>query len=167
MASDSARREDHFQKKICPKRTFPSNFVKLVSKIVYLFLAEKMVVCCLLLLLLLLLFVATLSDFGLLFFLIEALIELRKMLLRKKLFDVRFGNCLTPKVPRFCRFTKMQLTKLLDGRTVLDKLFFQNEVQRVLYKLVLVTYPLNHFCMIYSPSNFRFIQKTKKSNLFL
>ena len=49
------------------------------------------VCCCCLLLLLLLLFVATLSDFGLLFFLIEALIELRKMLLRKKLFDVRFG----------------------------------------------------------------------------
>ena len=54
MASDSARREDHFQKKICPKRTFPSNFVKLVSKILYLFLAEKwsfvvvVVVCCLL-----------------------------------------------------------------------------------------------------------------------
>ena len=47
VASDSARREDHFQKKICPKRTFPSNFVKLVSKILYLFLAEKMVVCCL------------------------------------------------------------------------------------------------------------------------
>ena len=70
VASDSARRKDHFQKKICPKRTFPSNFVKLVSKILYLFLAEKMVVCCclLLLLLLLLLFVATLSDFGLLFF---------------------------------------------------------------------------------------------------
>ena len=37
-ASDSARQEDHFQKKICPKRTFPSNFVKLVSKILYLFL---------------------------------------------------------------------------------------------------------------------------------
>ena len=36
-ASDSARQEDHFQKKICPKRTFPSNFVKLVSKILYLF----------------------------------------------------------------------------------------------------------------------------------
>ena len=42
-------REDHFQKKNCPKRTFPSNFVKLVSKILYLFLAEKMVVCCCLL----------------------------------------------------------------------------------------------------------------------
>ena len=109
MASDSARREDHFQKKNCPKGTFPSNFVKLVSKILYLFLAEKMVVCRLLLLLLLL-FVATLSDFGLLFFLIEALIELKKMLSRKKLFDLQFGNCLTPKVPRFCRFTKMQLT---------------------------------------------------------
>ena len=51
--------------------------------------------------------------FWLTFFLIEALIELRKMLLKKKLFDVRFGNCLTPKVARFCRctgFTKMQLT---------------------------------------------------------
>ena len=135
MAFDSARQEDHFQKKICPKRTFPSNFVKLVSRILYLFLAEKMVVCCCLLLFVVvccclllfvvvcccclllfvvvcccLLFVATLSDFGLLFFVIEALIELRKMLLRKKLFDVRFGSCLTPKVPRFCRFTKMQLT---------------------------------------------------------
>ena len=65
VASDSARRKDHFQKKIWPKRTFPSNFVKLVSKILYLFLAEKMVVCCL--------FVCCccnfLSDFGLLFFL--------------------------------------------------------------------------------------------------
>ena len=74
MASDSARREDHFQKKICPKRTFPSNFVKLVSKILYLFSAEKMVVCCLFVVVWLLivvivvcLFVATLSDFGLLF----------------------------------------------------------------------------------------------------
>ena len=28
--------------------------------------------------------------------------------------------------------------------------------------LVLVTYPLDHFCRIYSPSNFRFSQKTKK-----
>ena len=50
VASDSARREDHFQKRNCPKRTFPSNFVKLVSKILYLFLAEKIVVCCCLLL---------------------------------------------------------------------------------------------------------------------
>ena len=60
-----------------------------------------------------LLFVATLSDFGLLFFLIEAFVELRKMLSRKKLYHARFGKCLTPKVPRFCRFTKftkMQLT---------------------------------------------------------
>ena len=141
---------------MCLKRTFPSNFVKLVSKILDLFLAEKwsFVVC------FVLLFVATLSDFGLLFFLIEAFVELRKMLSRKKVYHARFGNCSTPKVPRFCRFTKftkMQLTfKLLDGRSVLDKLFFQNEVQRVLYKLVLVTYPLDHFCRIYSPSNFRF-----------
>ena len=43
-----------------------------------------MVVCCFVVLLfccfVVLLFVATLSEFGLLFFLIEALIELRKML---------------------------------------------------------------------------------------
>ena len=32
VASDSARREDHFQKKICPKRTFPSNFGKIGLK---------------------------------------------------------------------------------------------------------------------------------------
>ena len=64
VASDSARRKDHFQKKICPKRTFPSNFVKLVSKILYLFLAENTVVCLFVCLLLL----QFLSDFGLLFF---------------------------------------------------------------------------------------------------
>ena len=74
VASDSARQEDHFQKNNCLKRTFPSNFVKLISKILYLFLAEKMVVCCLLFVVCCLLFVvcclfvATLSDFGLLFF---------------------------------------------------------------------------------------------------
>ena len=69
VASNSARRKDHFQKKNCPKRTFPSNFVKLVSKIYTLFIFGRkngrllllFVVCCLL-------FVATLSDFGLLFF---------------------------------------------------------------------------------------------------
>ena len=32
----------------------------------------------------------------------------------------------------------------------------------MLYKLVLVTYPLDHSRRIYSPSNFRFGQKTKK-----
>ena len=70
MASFSARREDHFQKEI----------VQNGSSLFYLFLANKMVVC-------FVLFVATLSDFGLLFLLIEALIELRtlrKMLLRKQ-----------------------------------------------------------------------------------
>ena len=70
-----------------------------------------MVVCCLLFVVVVV--CCNLSDFGLLFFLIEAFIELRKMLSRKKLYHARFGNCLTPKVPRFCRFTKftkMQLT---------------------------------------------------------
>ena len=75
------------------------------------------VCCCLLFVVCCLLFVVVVVccnfvRFWLTFFLIEALIERRKMLLRKKLFDVWFGNCicLTPKVPRFCRFTKMQLT---------------------------------------------------------
>ena len=71
-----------------------------------------MVVCCFVVLFVCLL-VATLSDVGLLLKKIEALIELRKMLLRKKLSDVRFGNCPTHKVLIFCRFTgftKMQLT---------------------------------------------------------
>ena len=77
-------------KKICPKRTFPSDFVKLGSEILYLFLAEKMVgcfvcfVCC------------NFVRFWLTFLLIEAVIELRKLLLRKKVFDGRFGNCSTP-----------------------------------------------------------------------
>ena len=66
-----------------------------------------------------------------------------------------------------CYNDAIDLTSRWKVRYVLDKLFFQNEVQRVLYKLVLVTYPLDHFCGIYSPSNFRFSQKTKKSNLFL
>ena len=72
------------------------------------------------------------------FFRIEALIELRKMLLRKKLFDVRLRNCSTPKdkvlIVIFCRFTgftKMQSIQLLEGGSVLllDTLFFQNELE--------------------------------------
>ena len=40
---------------------------------------------------------------------IEALIELRKMLLRKKLFDTRFGNCLTPiRYPDFADLLDLQ-----------------------------------------------------------
>ena len=68
-------------------------------------------------------FVVTLSDVGYLCPMlakkIESLIELRMMLLKKKLFDVQLGNyLLTPSILIFCRFTrftKMQLTLLLDG----------------------------------------------------
>ena len=63
MASFSALQEDNFQKKVGPKRIFPSDFFKLGSKKLYLLLAEKMVVCSLFVL-----FVGTFSDFGLLFF---------------------------------------------------------------------------------------------------
>ena len=81
-----------FSKKNCLKRTFPSDLFIFCRKNGGLF------VC----------FIC--SNFVRFWLNIEALIELRKMLLRQKLFDVRFGNCSTPKVPRFCRFTKMQLT---------------------------------------------------------
>ena len=41
LASASARREDRFQKFVQNERTFPSDFVKLGSKILYLFLAKN------------------------------------------------------------------------------------------------------------------------------
>ena len=53
----------------------------------------------------------------------------------------------------FSGLTKMQLTYLLDGRSLLDT-FFPNEVQKVLYRLVLVTDPLNHSRRFNRPSNF-------------
>ena len=49
-----------------------------------------MVVCCFVLLCFVLLELYPILTS---FFYIEALIELRKMLMRKKLFYVRFGNC--------------------------------------------------------------------------
>ena len=54
-------------KKICRERTFCSNFIKLGSEILYLFLAERLSFVCLIVLCFVS-FVATLSDFGLLFF---------------------------------------------------------------------------------------------------
>ena len=45
-------------------------------------------------------------------------------------------------------------SKLLDGRSVLDKHFFQNEAQKVLYKPVLVSDLISYFGRSYSLSNF-------------
>ena len=84
-------------------RTFRSDFVKFGSKISFIIFGRKMVFCC---------FVSILVfNFDLKK--IEALIKLRKMLSGKKLFDVRLGSCLIPRVLIFCRFLvfkKMQLT---------------------------------------------------------
>ena len=124
VAFNSACREgteDHFQKKMCPKWTFPSNFVKLVSKILYLFLAEKMVVCCCLLLLLLLLFVVVvccnLVRFWLTFFINWRTYRAEKdAFIKEKIIPCTVWELLNPaliKLPRICRFTgftKMQLT---------------------------------------------------------
>ena len=109
MASDSARREDHFQKQICPKRTFPSDFVKLVSEITLFIFGRQNGR-------LLLLFVATLSDFGLTFFFNLSIHRGEKDDFKEKIIRCTVWELLnntTPKVPRFCRFTgftKMQLT---------------------------------------------------------
>ena len=82
MASFSTRREDHFQKKVCPKWSFPSEFVKSGSEILNLFLAEK-------------------NRNGRLFcFVCFVLLQLRPILAYSiiLLFDVWLGNCSTPKV---------------------------------------------------------------------
>ena len=76
MASDSARREDHFQKKLS-KTDLPFKFCKIGLKNTLFIFGRKMVVCCFVLLFCcfvvllfccFVLFVATLSDFGSLFF---------------------------------------------------------------------------------------------------
>ena len=50
---------------------------------------------------------------------------------------------------KFCNFTK---SYLLDGKSVLDKLFFQIELRKVLYKEVMVIDPHDLSGRIPSPS---------------
>ena len=71
-----------FSKKNLSKTDLPFKFCKIGLKNTLFISGRKMVVCCFVVLFccFVVLFIATLSDFGLLFFLIEALIELRKML---------------------------------------------------------------------------------------
>ena len=106
------------------------------------------------------LFVAPLSDFSLLWKKIEALIELKKMLLRKTLFDVRLGNCPTPKVlishiPHILQIywickDAIDVTSRWKARgSILDKLPFQNKVSRVLYKLVVVRHINKYDSVLY------------------
>ena len=84
MASDSARREDHFQKKKLSKTVktvktdLPFKFCKIGLKNTLFISGRKMVVCCFVLLFCCLLQLCPILAYF--FFLIEALIELRKML---------------------------------------------------------------------------------------
>ena len=122
-ASFSARQVNNFYLNF-PKRTFCSYFVKFSSEIHYLFLAGNgrlFVICC-----------CNTSDFD--FFLVKALITLKKMLTRKKLFDVRLGNASTPlgtQIPQIYKYA-IELTSRRKIRN--RQTFFQNEVQNVLYK---------------------------------
>ena len=91
MASDLAGREDHFQKKLS-KTDLPFKFCKIGLKNTLFIFGRKngrlfcfvVVVCC------------NFVRFWLTFFLIEALIELRKMLIRKKLFNITVWELLNP-----------------------------------------------------------------------
>ena len=92
-----------FKKKIF-KTDLPFGFVKLGSEIQVIdFSAEKWSLVC---------FVAqyfiSLSDLAY-FFKIEALIKLRKMLLRKKIVNVQLGNYSTARVLIFCRAVDRQI----------------------------------------------------------
>ena len=80
------------------QRTFPSDFVKLVSENekYFIYFWQKN---CRLLFCLFCLFQYFIRLW--LTFLIEALIELRKMIITKKLFDVRFGNCSVSLQPKY------------------------------------------------------------------
>ena len=88
------------------------------------------------------------------------------MLLKKKLFAVRLGNCSSTHILQIYWIYKDAID-LTSRWKVCFRTFFQNEVQRVLYKLVLVTDPLFHSERVYNPSNFGIIQKPTKLNLFL
>ena len=137
MASFSARREDHFLFCCCLKRTFPSDFVKLGSEILYLFSVENGLSFLLFALFCLLHYFV---RFCLTFLLIWSTHRAEKnAYIRKKLFDVRCTHIL-----QIHWIYKDAIDLTSDGRSVLDTFFFQNEVQRVLYKLVLVTYLLYH-----------------------
>ena len=83
------------------------------------------------------------------------------MLLRKKLSDVRLGNCST-QILQIYWIYKDVIDLTSRWNVLFRQTFFQIDLQRVLYKLALVTYPLDHSGGIYSPSNFRFIKKTLK-----
>ena len=118
------------------KRTFPSIFCKIGLRNTLFIFGRLMVVCCLFVCCFLQHFV----PFWLTFFKIKALIELRKMFSRKKLFDVRLGNCSTPKIFIFCRFTGFTKLDTID-LTFKQTFFSKWRTNLVLYKLVLVTYP--------------------------
>ena len=104
MPSFLARREDHLQKKLF-KTDLPFKLCKIeLRNTTFTFLQKN---CRFLFCLL------QLDQILVYFFKSKALIEMRKMIVKKKLFDVWLGNCSTSKVLIFCRFTeftKMQLT---------------------------------------------------------
>ena len=85
----------------------------------------------------------TLSNFGLLFLKFLSSCQAEKYALKEKMIQCLLfwlGNCSDPRVLIFCRFigfTKMQLTQLLDGRSVLDKLFFKMKYEKCFQFLIL------------------------------
>ena len=159
MASFLARQRIIF-KKNCPKRIFPSDFVKLGSEVgntLFIF-GRKMVVfvCC-----------NTLSDFGLLFKNLSTH-RAEKVAFKEKIIRCTARKLLNPykyKVPTQILQISLDLQRCNWALTSRQyKHIFQNEVQRVLYKLVFIPIQFDHSERINSPFNFRFIKKMRPYN---
>ena len=141
-----ARRENHFQRKNCPKRIFCSDFVKLGLEILlFVYFWQKN---------------CRFFYIAIYFFWFWLAFKKLKLLSSEELGRnySMFGLGIAQPLQNSYSAGLLDLQRcnwqLLDGRSVLDTIIFQNEVQKVLYKLVLVTDSLDHCARIYSPSNF-------------
>ena len=123
-------------KKNCPKRTFPSDFIEFGSEILLFVFGRKMVVCFVCLFFFLFFFVVfffvccNFSDFGFLF-LIEALIELRKILRGKT--DLRFRK-------RFSFYENTLPTISADSDLKFNKILARIQPQYHVTQLVVTWY---------------------------
>ena len=163
MKSAFARQEDHFQKNICPKRTYPSDFVKLGSKILNLFLAEKKVVCCCLFVCLLQ--ICPIFDL----FFNWSTHRAEKDALKETIWIIwctvwELLNRQGTQILQIYWIYKDAIDLTSRWKVRFRQTFFLNEAQKVLYKPVLISDLISHFGWSYSLSNFRKTLKSTKSN---
>ena len=150
-----------FWKKNCPNRTFRSDFAKLGSEILYLFLPKNGRVCCCCLLL----FVANLSDFDILFFKLKLSTSWERCCQGKN-YSVLSQPARGPGSENYAQI--LQLYKELTSRWKVRfrQTFFQTEVRNVLYKVVMLTDPHDPSGRIPSPSKLGNMKNLKKIKNF-